>query len=249
MTRRGVRPPPPPTTRRPDPLLPRARRGPTPNPTASAGLLPTRLLLPRARLSLRPGCGGPDSGRGAAAPSLLVPAAEAEAGDPDAVRRLPPYSRGSPSSRRSCRGEVAADRAVRPACGGGGIAGVGNGGPAAGGGVVVAWRRRAPACLAFFSFFCAVSIWVAHDKERVTPSRWGRPPTPFLCRASHFAHDKGLCRALPFPTAHGKGLCRAKMRRAPFAVRPSRIRTAKAVPCGFWPQPCARGARQSVRIR
>jgi hypothetical protein len=124
---------------------------------------------------------------------------------------------------------------VRPACGGGGIAGVGNGGPAAGDGVVVAWRRRAPACLAFFlfSFFCVMSIWVAHDKERVTPSRWGRPSTPFLCRASHVAHDKDLCCVLPFLTAHDKGLCRAKVRRAPFAVRPGRIRTAKVVSCGF----------------
>jgi hypothetical protein len=81
--------------------------------------------------------------------------------------------------------------------------------------------------LLFFHFFCAVSIWVAHDKERVTPSRWGRPSTPFLCRASHVAHDKDLCRALPFPTAHDKGLCRAKMRCAPFAVRPGRIRTQR----------------------
>jgi hypothetical protein len=93
--------------------------------------------------------------------------------------------------------------------------------------------------LLFFSFFCAVSIWVAHDKERVTPSRWGWPSSPFLCRVSHFAHDKGLYRALPFPTAHDKGLCRTKMRHAPFVVRPGRIRTAKAVPCGFWPLPCA----------
>jgi hypothetical protein len=66
-------------------------------------------------------------------------------------------------------------------CGGGGVAGVGNGGPAAGDGVVVAWRRRAPTCLAFFFFFlCREYLWVAHGKERETPSRRGRPSTPFF---------------------------------------------------------------------
>jgi hypothetical protein len=34
---------------------------------------------------------------------------------------------------------------------------------------------------------------------------------------------------LPLPTAHGKALCRAKMRRAPFAVRPGRIRANPVV--------------------
>jgi hypothetical protein len=59
----------------------------------------------------------------------------------------------------------------------------------------------------------------AHGKESVTPSPRRRPSTPFLSRASCIAHDKELCRVLPFPKVHGKGLCRAKMRRAPFAVR------------------------------
>jgi hypothetical protein len=76
----------------------------------------------------------------------------------------------------------------------------------------------------FFIFMCREYLWVAHGKERPTPSRRGRPSTPLLCRLSHVAHDRDLCRVLPLPTAHGKALCRAKMRRAPFAVRPGRIR-------------------------
>jgi hypothetical protein len=40
---------------------------------------------------------------------------------------------------------------------------------------------------------------------------------------------------LSFPKAHDKGLCRAKMRREPFALRLGKIRTAKAVSCGFYP--------------
>jgi hypothetical protein len=99
--------------------------------------------------------------------------------------------------------------------------------------------------LAFFKnfciFLCRAYFWVTHGKERVTPSPRGRPSTPSLCRVSHIAHDKELCRVLHFPKAHGKGLYRAKMRRAPeqnphgkgravrvlaFAVRP--WRTAKA---------------------
>jgi hypothetical protein len=201
MTRRGVRPPPPPQRGGSTPSsLGRGNSGGVPS-----GLLPTCLLLPparRSRLPLRPGCGGSDSGRGAAAPSLLVLAAEAEAGDPAAVWRLPPYSRGGPCSRRSCRGEVAADQAVRPACGGGGVTGVGNGGPAAGGGVVVAWRRRALACLAFFlffSFFCAVSIWVAHGKERVTPSRCGTAVDPFSLPCATFCVRQRPTPCVAFP--------------------------------------------------
>jgi hypothetical protein len=101
----------------------------------------------------------------------------------------------------------------------------------------------------FFSFFCAVSIWVAHGKERVMPSRWGRPSTPFLCRASHVAHDKDLCRVLPFPTpcknvscaravsarhrlCHaGSGLCHAPVAHGKACVSgsvPSYLQNAKA---------------------
>jgi hypothetical protein len=88
---------------------------------------------------------------------------------------------------------------VRPACGGGGIAGVGNGGPAADGGVVVAWRRRAPPCLAFFSFVCAVSIWVAHGKERVTPSRCGTAVDPFSLPCVTFCARKRPTSCVAFP--------------------------------------------------
>jgi hypothetical protein len=114
---------------------------PRPAPPIPSVATPSSTRLRRPRLRSRRGG------------SLLVPAAEAEAGDPAAVRRLPPYSCGGPSSRRSCRDEAAADRAVQPTCGGGGVAGVGNGGLAASGGVVVPWRRRTPACLACFLFF------------------------------------------------------------------------------------------------
>jgi hypothetical protein len=79
----------------------------------------------------------------------------------------------------------------------------------------------APARLGFFFIFCiflcGAYFWVMHGKEHVTLSPRGRPSTPSLCRASHIADDKELCRALPFPMAHDKGLCRVKMRRAPFA--------------------------------
>jgi hypothetical protein len=106
-----------------------------------------------------------------------------------------------------------------------------------------------PCFFLFFSFFCAVSIWVAHGKERVTPSRWGRPSTPFLCRASHITHGNELCRVLPFPKAHGKVLYRVKLRRVPFAVRLGKMRMAKAVPCVFLSLSCAAGARQRARFR
>jgi hypothetical protein len=147
MMRRGVRPPPPPQHGGPTPSFPghggsgraSSRTGSSrtswpPPPHAPPSSLGAAVVVGRCpaldpvaalRLPLRPSCSGPGSGRGAAAPSLLVPGAEAEAGDLAAVRRLPPYSRGGPSSRRSCRGEAAADRAVRSACGGGGVAGVG----------------------------------------------------------------------------------------------------------------------------
>jgi hypothetical protein len=82
----------------------------------------------------------------------------------------------------------------------------------------------------------------AHDREGVTPSPSGRPSTPFLCRASRITHGKELCRVFPFPKAHGKVFYRVKMRRAPFAVRLGKMRTAKAVPCIF-------GARQRARFR
>jgi hypothetical protein len=82
----------------------------------------------------------------------------------------------------------------------------------------------------------------AHVREGVTPSPHGRPSAPFLCRASRITHGKELCCALPFPKAHGEVLYRVKMRRAPFAVRSIKMRTAKAVPC-------AAGARKSARIR
>jgi hypothetical protein len=89
----------------------------------------------------------------------------------------------------------------------------------------------------------------AHSREGATPSPRGWPSTPFLCRASHITHGKELCRALPFPKAHGKVLYRVKMRRAPFAVRLGKMRTAKAVPCVFLSLPCADGARQRAQFR
>jgi hypothetical protein len=51
-------------------------------------------------------------------------------------------------------------------------AGVGNGGPAAGDG--------RECFFIFFFFLCREYLWVAHGKERVTPSRRGRPSTPFF---------------------------------------------------------------------
>jgi hypothetical protein len=78
-----------PTTRRLDPLLPRARlqwRGAVrprirqhaswPPPHAPPSSPGAAVAAPSST-----GCGGSDSGRGAAAPSLLVPSAEAEARD------------------------------------------------------------------------------------------------------------------------------------------------------------------------
>jgi hypothetical protein len=82
----------------------------------------------------------------------------------------------------------------------------------------------------------------AHGREGVTPSPSGRPSTPFLCRASRITHGKELCRAFPFPKAHGEVLYRVKMRRAPFAVRLGKMRTAKAVPCVFLSLPCGVGS-------
>jgi hypothetical protein len=116
----------------------------------------------------------------------------------------------------------------------------------AGDGVVVASTR-----LGFFFIFCIflcrAYFWVTHDKERVTLSPRRRPSTLSLCRASHIAYDKELCRALPFPKAHDKGLYQAKMRRVPFAMRLSKIRM-EAVSCGFWPLPCVLGAWQRPRF-
>jgi hypothetical protein len=48
-----------------------------------------------------------------------------------------------------------------------------------------------------------------------------------MARWLWLAGGNELCRALPFPKAHGKVLCRVKMRRVPFAVRSSKMRTAK----------------------
>jgi hypothetical protein len=106
--------------------------------------------------------------------------------------------------------------------------------------------------LLFFSFFlfCLACVSTpAHGKRCCTPSKLGCRLLAFLCHASHITHGKELCRVLPFPKAHGKGLCRVKMHRAPFAVRLGKMRTAKAVPCVFYPLPCASDARQSTRIR
>jgi hypothetical protein len=50
---------------------------------------------------------------------------------------------------------------------------------------------------------------------------------------------------LPFPEAHDKVLYRVKMRRAPFAVRPIKMRTAKAVPYVFFSLPAHGKARDS----
>jgi hypothetical protein len=89
----------------------------------------------------------------------------------------------------------------------------------------------------------------AHGREGVTSSPRGRPSTPFLCRASRITHGNELCRALPFSKVHGKVLYQVKMSRAPFAVHLGKMRTAKAVPCVFFPLPCALGARQRARFR
>jgi hypothetical protein len=99
-----------------------------------------------------------------------------------------------------------------------------------------AWtiRCRAPSHVAHDKeYHHSRACSAAHGRGSVTPSPRGRPSTPFHCRASLIPHGKELCRAWPFPMAHGKGLCRAKMHRAPFAVRLGKIRTAKAVLCGF----------------
>jgi hypothetical protein len=39
------------------------------------------------------------------------------------------------------------------------------------------------------------------------------------------------------------------MRRAPFAMRLGKMRTAKVVPCVFMSLPCTAGARQRARFR
>jgi hypothetical protein len=99
--------------------------------------------------------------------------------------------------------------------------------------------------LLFFSFFVLFVVLLNSGARQTmlhavwTLSKLGRSLLAFLCRASHITHGKELCRALPFPKAHDKGLCRVKMHRAPFAVRLGKMRTAKAVPCVFWPLPCA----------
>jgi hypothetical protein len=114
---------------------------------------------------------------------------------------------------------------------------VGNGGPAAG--VVVAWRRQAPACLTFFSFFRAVSIWVAHGKERVTPSRWGgRQPLFFAVRymlrttKTYVVHCLSLRRTT-------KVFAGQKCVVRPLPCARAESARQRVVPCGFWPLPCA----------
>jgi hypothetical protein len=119
---------------------------------------------------------------------------------------------------------------VRPACGGGGVVGVGNGGPAAGGSVFVAWRRRAPTCLAFFFFFIflcreylggarqragdAVSLGTTVDPFSLTcVTYYARQRTVSCVAFSQIARQSSLpgknasgalCRALG-QNAHGKG--------------------------------------------
>jgi hypothetical protein len=71
------------------------------------------------------------------------------------------------------------------------------------------------------------------------------PLVAFVCRASWKNARQTLSTVRCQARRTAKGLRRAKCYRAPFAVRPDEKRTAKGLPCVFWPLPCARGARQS----